>query len=326
MRKWIYLFILVTLVLAALPATVALASPGCTALDGASGAANPNFAFTEFTFDEGDRIRVTVAGTGTEFALQEAGSTAVGPTAIGNSLVYVIPGDGNYLFSVNVTGSDATTTATVSCTPVGDEDDGEYDGPVDLCHFPPGNPAAAHTITVGPSAVKAHQGHGDTLGACPPYLQTKFDDFSIGISIFVIGDTGEISIWGNCVGEECQPVLVTTVTQIININQVIIFTGGSDDDDEDDDDSEVEDGEAHFVDLEDGQEIKFYFDDDLGNEKYAVIYYLHPDPEDDEVGIFQINIYQNGVLISDDVLIFIDVTGSILRWTTHNYWNELLNS
>ena len=37
---------------------------------------------------------------------------------------------------------------------------------VTICHIPPGNPANAHTITVGEPAVKAHLRHGDTLGAC----------------------------------------------------------------------------------------------------------------------------------------------------------------
>jgi hypothetical protein len=37
---------------------------------------------------------------------------------------------------------------------------------VTICHIPPGNPANAHTITVGASAVPAHLAHGDTLGAC----------------------------------------------------------------------------------------------------------------------------------------------------------------
>jgi hypothetical protein len=37
---------------------------------------------------------------------------------------------------------------------------------VTICHVPPGNPANAHTITVGAPAVPAHLAHGDTLGPC----------------------------------------------------------------------------------------------------------------------------------------------------------------
>jgi hypothetical protein len=37
---------------------------------------------------------------------------------------------------------------------------------VTLCHVPPGNPDAAHTITVGEVAVQAHLDHGDRRGAC----------------------------------------------------------------------------------------------------------------------------------------------------------------
>ncbi|HKQ61406.1 MAG TPA: hypothetical protein VJS92_08935 [Candidatus Polarisedimenticolaceae bacterium] len=37
---------------------------------------------------------------------------------------------------------------------------------VTLCHQPPGNPANAHTITVGAMAVPAHLQHGDVVGAC----------------------------------------------------------------------------------------------------------------------------------------------------------------
>jgi len=37
---------------------------------------------------------------------------------------------------------------------------------VAVCHVPPGNPAAAHTIHVGEPAVPAHLGHGDSLGPC----------------------------------------------------------------------------------------------------------------------------------------------------------------
>jgi hypothetical protein len=41
------------------------------------------------------------------------------------------------------------------------------DSQVDICHVPPGNPAAAHSLVVGAPAVPAHLGHGDSLGACP---------------------------------------------------------------------------------------------------------------------------------------------------------------
>ncbi|MCH8852528.1 MAG: thrombospondin type 3 repeat-containing protein, partial [Planctomycetes bacterium] len=37
---------------------------------------------------------------------------------------------------------------------------------VELCHVPPGDPDAQHTITIGESAVEAHMAHGDELGAC----------------------------------------------------------------------------------------------------------------------------------------------------------------
>lgn len=37
---------------------------------------------------------------------------------------------------------------------------------VTICHIPPGNPANAHTITVGAPAVWAHLRHGDTQGPC----------------------------------------------------------------------------------------------------------------------------------------------------------------
>ena len=37
---------------------------------------------------------------------------------------------------------------------------------VTICHFPPGNPANQHMITVGASAVPAHLSHGDFVGTC----------------------------------------------------------------------------------------------------------------------------------------------------------------
>jgi hypothetical protein len=42
----------------------------------------------------------------------------------------------------------------------------EADSAVTLCHVPPGNPDAMHTVTVGASAVPAHLAHGDAEGVC----------------------------------------------------------------------------------------------------------------------------------------------------------------
>ena len=47
-----------------------------------------------------------------------------------------------------------------------DRHEGDRDGKVTICHIPPGNPSARHTITVGESAWSAHRGHGDQRGAC----------------------------------------------------------------------------------------------------------------------------------------------------------------
>jgi hypothetical protein len=46
-----------------------------------------------------------------------------------------------------------------------DDHDGRG-GKITICHVPPGNHSARHTITVGESAWGAHQRHGDHRGAC----------------------------------------------------------------------------------------------------------------------------------------------------------------
>ena len=50
----------------------------------------------------------------------------------------------------------------------GDDDDEEApaEGEMTICHIPPGNPKARHTITIGASAWPAHRAHGDYQGAC----------------------------------------------------------------------------------------------------------------------------------------------------------------
>jgi len=37
---------------------------------------------------------------------------------------------------------------------------------VTVCHIPPGNPAAKHTLTISKNALNAHLAHGDVLGSC----------------------------------------------------------------------------------------------------------------------------------------------------------------
>jgi hypothetical protein len=45
---------------------------------------------------------------------------------------------------------------------------------IDICHIPPGNPDAAHTIRISVNALKAHLAHGDNFGACD--VQNDNDD------------------------------------------------------------------------------------------------------------------------------------------------------
>jgi hypothetical protein len=52
-----------------------------------------------------------------------------------------------------------------------DDDDGDDDGApasgkMTICHIPPGNPDARHTLEIDASAWPAHKAHGDTIGAC----------------------------------------------------------------------------------------------------------------------------------------------------------------
>ena len=46
------------------------------------------------------------------------------------------------------------------------KDDGDRDGKMTICHIPPGNSSARHTIRVGESAWPAHDSHGDYRGPC----------------------------------------------------------------------------------------------------------------------------------------------------------------
>ena len=47
-----------------------------------------------------------------------------------------------------------------------DGDDHDGNGKITICHIPPGNAGARHTISVSESAWDAHRKHGDRRGAC----------------------------------------------------------------------------------------------------------------------------------------------------------------
>ncbi|OJY29418.1 MAG: hypothetical protein BGO98_47020 [Myxococcales bacterium 68-20] len=49
-----------------------------------------------------------------------------------------------------------------------------------VCHRPPGNPNNAKTLEVGPSALAAHLGHGDTEGPCPEGAAKRDDKDNAG--------------------------------------------------------------------------------------------------------------------------------------------------
>jgi len=74
---------------------------------------------------------------------------------------------GHYAFRVSYSGDAAYDPATGPCEPLTVTSATDGDGTVvTICHVPPGNPAAAHTIVVGTPALQAHLRHGDYEGPC----------------------------------------------------------------------------------------------------------------------------------------------------------------
>jgi hypothetical protein len=191
---------------------------------------------------------------------------------------------------IQVTVTAGTFTVTVACDNAAGE---EVD--LTLCHRPPGNPAAAHTITVGSeSAVAAHLRHGDSPGSCPEGINSRADDIGAGLVFFIIldldgtGDVTEvISILGLCEEGECVSIVDIT------IEQVVILIGSL--------------GEGEYVEFDAG-------DDDGYTVRVYYLGYQDRDGDADSDEVFQINVYFNGVLTNDDVLILIADDGSI-SWT-----------
>lgn len=93
-------------------------------------------------------------------------------------------------------GQDSSPTQA-AVTPTAIEDDGVVTQAgaekVTICHFPPGNPGNAQTITVGAPAVAAHVAqHGDTIGPCQGELTAH-----LVVIKHVINDEGGSAVAGD---------------------------------------------------------------------------------------------------------------------------------
>jgi len=310
MRK---LFVLFTLIILAFSAFVPMAaaqdeepveSAGCTATDGLFQSGAGPYTFGPYDYLAGEQVSFAFAGPLTSsFSLSVNGTQVATGLIPPTGLEFNITANASYTFVVTITGGVAGNSAALDCLNAGETVD--Y-APGTICHIPPGNPNASHTITVGLPAVDAHLAHGDTEGPCPADQQTRYDNPSIGITIFIIFATGDIQVYGSCDDEgECEEVTNVPITTVINLNVIVI--NGS------------------FVDVEEGEEDDNAYelpDSDESDETTVVIYYLHPDPNDSSIGVFQINIYKNGVLVDDSVLLFISTEGTIVLWTSHNIWEQ----
>lgn len=290
-------------------------SDGCDTVDALSAQGSP--VEVSAAFFEGEELTFDIGTPGTSATLEVTGAATDTRTMspLPGMLVYTVPADGNYVLTLTIDGADATTETFGACTPAQDngdddddmdDDDDDDNKKVTICHIPPGNPAAKHTITVSESALDAHLGHGDTLGACPPGVETKFQDFTINIVIFILYDTNGISILDDCDSENCEQVVINVpIINIIDFDDVIIN----------------DDGNAIYPDIEDPEDYEFEIDND-DDDTEIVIYYLHPNPNDATEGVFQLNIYRNDTLVNDSILIFINADGEIQLWTDQSYWQK----
>jgi hypothetical protein len=307
MRK---LFVLLTILILAFSAFVPMAaaqttpteSAGCASTAGQFQSGVGPYTFGPYDYLAGEHVVFTFAGAGdSSFSVTVNGAANASGLVPPTAFDYPIPADGSYTFVITVTNGTTGNSASADC--LNADETSDY-APGTLCHIPPGNPNAAHTIQVGLPAVEAHLAHGDTEGPCPEGTDTRYDNPSAGVTIFIIYITGEIQVYGNCDDEgECGEVTNVPISSVIDFT-IIVVDGSF---------VEVEDPE------DDGMELP---DSDTNDGLSVVIYYLHPDPNDSSIGVFQINIYQNGVLVDDSVLLFITTDGTIILWTSHNIWEE----
>lgn len=296
MRKATLLFLFIVLTVALLPSAAVLAGPSECEFANQTGPAQPDFNLGVKAFNEGDVLKFTATGAGEGFTVWNALTDEVLLLGLmGEVVKYEVMAEGEYEFVVTVeTNYGEGTEATVTCAPYEEEEeeidyedyDVDGDGKVELCHFPGGNKDAAHTISVGVPAVKAHLAHGDTIGSCDAEDESRYDDLGAGIAVFILEAFDQVQIWGACEGTECSLVIVFDLSIV----------------------EPVEGGEWEF-------------DEDPDDEWYGMVYFLHPHPELEGVYVFQLNIYENDTLLSDAVLVFINEDGDIVGWASHDVWD-----
>jgi hypothetical protein len=309
MRKLLVLFTLIILAFSAfvpVAAAQTTESAGCTATDSLFESGTGPYTFGPYSYLAGERVTFTLAGPGTSSFSVSVNGTASGSGIVPpNGFEYNIPADGSYTFVITVSNGTTGNSASGDCLSA---DEVPTYAPGTICHIPPGNPNAAHTITVGLPAVDAHLAHGDTEGPCPDDVNTRYDNPDLGITIFIIYATGEIQIYGDCDDEgDCEEVTNVPITSVIDFTLIIV--------------------DGSFVDNEDPEDDGYPLpDSDPTDGISVVIYYLHPDPNDSSIGVFQINIVQNGLVIDDNVLLFIMGDGTIILWTGHEIWDEQLQA
>ena len=270
-------------------------SAGCSALDG-SGTPNDGTPFTigPADFLEGEMVSITVTGGDMDatFELSVNGSVISTGNELGIAVTYTIPADDEYTIVVTASSPGAVdVTITVNCTPVEDEEDD--DGKVTICHFPPGNPDNAKTITVGAPAVDAHvRNHGDTIGACSDEVESEYVDPDNSIIVIVLDETGVVVVTGDCDDDGCSTLATIVLAELEPVD------GG-----------------------------EFPFDDDLSDEYYVIVYYLGYQDRDGDgefAQVYQINLYREGEVlpVSDNVLLLQKDDGTWL-WDTNSNANPI---
>lgn len=224
-RRLLSIFMFVVLIATVFIAPTAYAqeevepSEGCVTLDGSSEVSDGLSAVTFGPVDlvEGEVVSFTVTGGDGDvtFDLSVNGDLVSENNALGNTVTYPITVDDAYTFTIEASSPGSVdVTIAVMCEALEDEE-GEG-GAVTICHYPPGNPENAKTLTVGAPAVDAHvRNHGDTIGPCSEEEETENPDPENGLVIVVLPESGSVEVYGEC-GEEGCTLLAVVELAVLN--------------------------------------------------------------------------------------------------------------